>query len=250
MPKSIVVVGFGPGISTAVAEKFGAEGFSVALVARNQARLDAGVEALKAKGVAAAAFVADAGDPVSIRAAIGKARAEFGSVTVVHWNAYSGAEAGDLLTADPAVVGAVFNVAVVGLLAAVQEALPDLSDAKDGAVLVTNGAFGEIGPMVDAFANNLKVGGVGLANAAKHKLVGLLSERLKQDGVYVGEVMVAGAVKGTAFAAGGDGIESAAIAGKFWALYLAREAKSGTASRLKVRVPARPARAACRRGRR
>ena len=34
MSKTIVVVGFGPGISTAVADKFGAEGFSVALVAR------------------------------------------------------------------------------------------------------------------------------------------------------------------------------------------------------------------------
>ena len=223
MSKSIVVVGFGPGISTAVAERFGAEGFAVALVARSRERIDAGVQALKAKGVIAAAFTADAGDPASIRAAIGMARAKFGPVTAIHWNAYSGAEAGDLLTADPAVVGAVFNVAIVGLLAAVQEALPDLKSAGDGAVLVTNGAFGEIGPMVDAFANNLKVGGVGLANAAKHKLVGLLSQRLKEDGVYVGEVMVAGAVKGTAFAGDGGGIESAAIADKFWNLYQARD---------------------------
>ena len=44
MSKTIVVVGFGPGISNAVAEKFGAEGFSVALVARSQERLDAGAE--------------------------------------------------------------------------------------------------------------------------------------------------------------------------------------------------------------
>ena len=37
MSKTIVIVGFGTGISTAVAEKFGAEGFSVAIVARNEA---------------------------------------------------------------------------------------------------------------------------------------------------------------------------------------------------------------------
>lgn len=42
MSKTIVVVGFGPGISTAVAEKFGAEGFSIALIARNEKRLAAG----------------------------------------------------------------------------------------------------------------------------------------------------------------------------------------------------------------
>jgi NADP-dependent 3-hydroxy acid dehydrogenase YdfG len=48
MSKTIVIVGFGPGVSSAVAEKFGAEGFSVALIARNLARLSAGVAALKA----------------------------------------------------------------------------------------------------------------------------------------------------------------------------------------------------------
>jgi NAD(P)-dependent dehydrogenase (short-subunit alcohol dehydrogenase family) len=224
MSKSIVVVGFGPGISTAVAEKFGAEGFSVALVARNQARLDAGVAALKAKGLAAVGFAADAGDPDAIRAAIGKARAAFGAVTIVHWNAYGGGELGDLLTADPAAVRGVFDVAVVGLLAAVQEALPDLKGAAGGAVLVTNGAFGQANPFIDGLAITLKATGVALGNAAKHKLVGLLSESLKGDGVYVGEVMVAGAVRGTPFDSDGQvpGIDASTIADKFWELYQAR----------------------------
>lgn len=223
MSKTIVVVGFGPGISTAVAEKFGAEGFSVALVARSQERLDAGVKALEAKGVAAAAVVADAGDPASIGAAIGEARDRLGPITAIHWNAYSGGEVGDVLAADPKAVGKVFDVAIVGLLAAVQAALPDLKSSGEGAVLVTNGAFGQINPQIDAMVVGMKTMGVGLANAAKNKLVGILAAQLKGDGVYVGEVMVAGAVKGTAFAAGGDGIESAAIAGKFWDLYKSRD---------------------------
>jgi NADP-dependent 3-hydroxy acid dehydrogenase YdfG len=218
MPKTIVVVGFGPGISTAVAEKFGAEGFSVALVARNQARLDAGVQALKAKGVAAAAFTADAADPASIRAAIVKARAALGQITVIHWNAYSNAVAGDVMATDPAAVLRVFDVAIVGLLAAVQAALPDLKSAESGAVLVTNGAFGEINPQIDAYATSLKVMGLALGNAAKNKLVGLLSEALKGDGVYVGEVMVAGVVTPS----DGATIQASAIADKFWGLYQAR----------------------------
>ena len=221
MSKTIVVVGFGPGISTAVAEKFGAEGYSVALIARNEARLSEGVKALAAKGVTAAAFPADAGDPASIAAALGKARAQLGPVTVLHWNAYSGGEVGDLMVADPAVVGRVFDVAVVGLLAAVQAARADLK-SEAGAVLVTNGAFGETSPQVDALATHMKAMGVAVANAAKYKLVGLLVQALKDDGVYVGEVMVAGAVKGTAFASGGDGIEASRIANTFWELYQAR----------------------------
>jgi len=223
MSKTIIVVGFGPGISTAVADKFGAEGFSVALVARNTERLAAGVQALQAKGVTAAAFVADAAEPAAIRAAIAKAHAELGPIAVVHWNAYGGGEAPDLLATDPAVVGGVFNIAVVGLLTAVQAALPDLKAAGDGAVLVTNGAFGEISPMMDAVATGMKTVGVALANTAKHRLVGLLAERLKPDGVYVGEVMVAGMVKGTAWDNGQGGIESAVIADKFWELYQGRD---------------------------
>jgi NAD(P)-dependent dehydrogenase (short-subunit alcohol dehydrogenase family) len=222
MSKTIVVIGYGPGISTGVAEKFGAAGFSVALVARNKERLASGVEALKAKGIAAAAFTADAGDPAAIRAAIGKARAQLGPITVIHWNAYGGREAGDLLTTDPAAVRGIFDVAIVGLLGAVQEALTDLRNANEGAVLVTNGAFGEMNAQMDEYAISLKAMGVALANAAKDKLVGLLAQRLKGDGIYVGQVMVAGAVKGTPWD-NGNAIEPSEIADKFWELYQARD---------------------------
>lgn len=221
MGKTIVVVGFGPGVSSAVAERFGAEGHSVALVARTPARLAQGVETLKAKGVAAAPFTADAAQPASIRAAIAAARAQLGPIGVVHWNAYSG-QAGDLLGVEPQAACGVFEVAIGGLLAAVQEALPDLKAAGDGAVLITNGAFGELGPGMDAYAVQAKAMGLALANAAKHKLAGLLSARLKEDGVYVGEVMIAGAVKGTPFAGEGGGIEGRAIAEAFWKLYRER----------------------------
>lgn len=226
MAKTIVVVGFGTGVSAAVAEKFGAEGFSVALVARNEARLAAGVAALKAKGVDAVAAPADASVPAAIRAAIQRARAELGPVTVIHWNAYGGADAGDLIAADPSEARGVFDVAVVGLLAAVQEALPDLKSTGEGAVLITNGAFGDMTPEMNQLAVNLKSMGLALANAAKHKLAGLLAARLREDGVYVGEVTIAGAVKGTAWAQGDSGIEASAIADKFWELYQGRSALS------------------------
>ena len=222
MGKTIVVVGFGTGISTAVAEKFGSAGFSVALVARGEERLSAGVAALKAKGIQAAAFLADAGDSAAIRAAVGKARAALGPITVVHWNASGGGQAGDLTSADAGAIRGVFEVAVVGLLAAVQEALPDLKKTKDGAVLITNGAFGELSPQMDEYAVHSKAMGLALANATKHKLAGLLAQRLKSDGVYVGEVMVAGTIKGTAWDQGSANVEASTVANKFWELYQAR----------------------------
>jgi NAD(P)-dependent dehydrogenase (short-subunit alcohol dehydrogenase family) len=221
MTKSLVVVGYGPGVSTAVAEKFGAEGFQVALVARGAERLAAGVAALAAKGVKAVAIPADAGDVVSIRSAIQAARGALGPITVIHWNAFGGQDMPDLMEVDATDVGAAFDVAVVGLLAAVQEALPDLVVAGDGAVLVTNGALGLDAPMMDQLALALPAMGVALGNAAKRKLVGMLAAKLAPEGVYVGEVTIAGAVKGTPFAAEG-GIEGATIAEAFWKLYRER----------------------------
>jgi NAD(P)-dependent dehydrogenase (short-subunit alcohol dehydrogenase family) len=139
--KVIVVVGFGPGNSTAIAEKFGSAGFVVAIVGRNAERLAAGVAALKARGITAAAFTGNAAEPDSIRATIRRIRTELGPITVLHWNASGGADVGDLLAVDPSEARGIFDVAVVGLLAAVREALPDLKNAGDGALLITNGGF-------------------------------------------------------------------------------------------------------------
>ena len=200
MAKTILVCGYGPGISTAVAERFGSEGFAVALAARNADRLAAGVKALEAKGIRAAAFPTDVSDPAAARALVGKVRAALGPLTAIEWTAYSGA-AGDLLAADIPEIRTALDVAVVSLLAVVREALPDLK-AQKGGVLVVNGGLGYFDPQVDATAVQWGAMGLAVANAAKHKLVGLLSQKLKADGVYVGEAMVLGMVKGTAFDSG------------------------------------------------
>ena len=77
----------------------------MALVARRADRLAAGVAALKAKGISAAGFPADAGDPAAIRGAVAAARAELGPIAAIHWNAYSGSGMGDLLSVDPVALG-------------------------------------------------------------------------------------------------------------------------------------------------
>ncbi|HVT07765.1 MAG TPA: SDR family NAD(P)-dependent oxidoreductase [Polyangia bacterium] len=222
MAKTILVSGYGPGISTAVAERFGAEGFAVALAARNAERLAAGVKALEAKGIRAAAFPTDVSDPTAARALVGKVRAALGPLTAIEWTAYSGA-AGDLLAAEVADVRTALDVAVTSLLAVVREALPDLKTQKDAAVLVVNGGLGYFDPQVDAMAVQWGSMGLAVANAAKHKLVGLLSQKLKADGVYVGEAMVLGLVKGTAFDTGNATIDPKTVAGKLWDLYRARD---------------------------
>jgi short-subunit dehydrogenase len=224
MANTIVVVGYGPGISSAVAEKFGAAGHPVALVGRSEDRLVAGAKALSAKGIKAAAIRGDASDPASIRDAVKQAHDKLGAIGVLHWNAYGG-DAGNFLTADLAQLRSIFDVAITGLVSAVQEAAPDLKSTK-GSVLITNGAFGDIDPKLDALAVSMGYAGLALANTAKHRLVGLLAETLKGDGIYVGEVVVAGQIKGTAWDKGQATLSGSQIADRFWALHTERKEQS------------------------
>src|SRR4051812_13139535 len=125
MTNTIIVCGHGSGISDAVARKFGQEGFSVAIVARNAERLNAAAAALGQAGITAKAFPCDLGNPEAVGAMVREVRASLGPVTVVHWNAYSGG-AGDFTTSRAEELRSVLDVSVHGLIAGVQEALPDL----------------------------------------------------------------------------------------------------------------------------
>ena len=107
MAKTILIAGFGTGISLALAEKFGAEGFAVALAARTADRLDAGVKALEGKGIRAAGFTVDLTDVKAIPGLLKSVRDKLGPIDVLEWNAYSSG-AGDLLAGDAAVTSASF----------------------------------------------------------------------------------------------------------------------------------------------
>lgn len=216
MKKTIVVCGHGPGISDAVARRFGKEGFAVAIVARSEERLVGAARALGALGIEARAFRCNLGDAGAVRSMIRDVRKTLGPITTVHYNAYAGG-AGDLLAASADELHIVLDVAVTGLLAAVQEALPDLREQK-GSVLVTGGGFAFYDPAVDRMATQFGAAGLAIAKAAQHKATGLLHQRLAADGVYVGEVVVTGMVKGTAFDHGNANLEASTIAEKFWEL--------------------------------
>jgi NADP-dependent 3-hydroxy acid dehydrogenase YdfG len=222
MARTIVICGYGPGISDAVARKFGGEGFQVALVGRNLERLRAGAEALGTKGITAKPFAGDLADTATVRELFASIKAQLGPVTVIHWNAY-GAGAADLTTCDPAELGDVFDLSVTSLVVATQQALPDLKAQDGAAILVTGGGLGFHKPEIDKMAVSWGAMGLAIGKSAQHKLVGVLHHRLASEGVYVGEVVVLGSVKGTAFDHGNATLEPSAIATRFWEMYVARD---------------------------
>src|SRR5690349_23360938 len=98
MKKTIVVAGYGPGISQSVARRFGSEGLAVALVGRTAERLVAGAAKLVEAGIEARPFVADLSDPDAARTVVRQASGSLGPIHVLHWNAMLGGQR-DLLTA-------------------------------------------------------------------------------------------------------------------------------------------------------
>jgi short-subunit dehydrogenase len=222
MSKTLVVAGYGPGISHAVAERFARAGFSLALIARNAGKLGEAAARFQAGGHAAASFAADLSNLADIQEVFGKVRAALGPITVVHWNAATPV-AGDLLTAAPEELTATLTAGAIGLVAAVQAVLPDMRKRAEAAVLVTNGGFALFSDQIDAAAVQSRSMGLAVANSTKHKVARLLARRLEAEGVYLGEVMVLGTVKGTAWDQGQATLEASAVADRFWDLYEKRK---------------------------
>jgi NAD(P)-dependent dehydrogenase (short-subunit alcohol dehydrogenase family) len=218
----LIVFGYGRGISHATAERFAREGYSLALVARSADRLDDGVSRLKASGVDATAYRCDATDPAMIRSTIATIKTDLGTVSAVLWTAFRSGGVTNVLSTRPEDVEHVFDIGITGLLTCVQETLEDLKASPSAAILVANGALGEHTSQADSFSKFLDNDGVSLENAAKSKLVGILAERLREFDIYVGEITIAGSVKGTATASP-TAIEPSEIADTFWSLAQARD---------------------------
>lgn len=216
----LMIVGYGPGVSQAVGARFAREGYSLALVARRSDQLNEAVSRLVADGIPARAYVADASDPGAIRQVVARVRGDLGPVTAVLWTAFRSGDVRNVLETRAEDVGHVFDVGVAGLLACVQEVLEDLASSS-GSVLVANGALGENSTDADRYAMYLNNDGVALENSAKSKLVGVLAERLRQFGIYVGEVTIAGSVAGTA-TGDASAIPPDRIADEFWSLIQSR----------------------------
>jgi len=199
-----VVVGVGPGIGRAVAERFGREGFRLALVARRGHRLRRVVAGLAQSGIDATAAEADAADPKALCATLDQLATELGDPQVLIYNA-GGGLAGRPSTLDPLALTDAFAVNVTGALAAVQTVLPAMREHGRGTILAT-GSGAALDPRPEETA-----GAIG--KAAQRALVLALAKEVESDGVHVATVTILGTVAPhTAF-------DPADIADTFWMLH-------------------------------
>ncbi|MGP5608372.1 SDR family oxidoreductase [Arthrobacter rhombi] len=204
----IAIVGAGSGVSAGVARKFGAEGFTVVLMARRAEALDERVAELKASGIQAHPLVADVTDPVSLAAAFATVEAEFGTPDVLHYNA-GAITIGTPLEVSAAEVAGDFAVNVLGALECAHLVAPAMRERGAGTLLFTGGMLG-VNPVASRVS--AAIGKAGLRN-----LVFTLADELAADGITVGTVTIGGVVQAGTF------FDPDAIAGSFWDLHTGAE---------------------------
>ncbi|MGW7210663.1 SDR family NAD(P)-dependent oxidoreductase, partial [Streptomyces sp. NPDC054837] len=131
---SIAIIGAGPQMGMAIARTFGSQGFDVALVSRNRAKLDGLVATLAAEGITAAAFPADVLDHDALSQALKDAAARFGGIDVLEYSPLA-IESTVLATpaeSDPAHSQQEIEVQFYGAMAATNAVLPAMLDAGAG----------------------------------------------------------------------------------------------------------------------
>jgi NADP-dependent 3-hydroxy acid dehydrogenase YdfG len=202
---SIIVIGAGPGLGTAIARRFGREGFRAGLISRRLAAAEQVADELAAEKIDAYAAAGDASDRASLLAAIDSLTGAIGVPDVLAYNASTGSAPGLPSEAGSERLLAVLATGVGGLADAVGRVLPGMRERRSGTVLVTGSGIA-IDPWVESAA--LSVG-----KAAQRQFTHALHREALDYDVHATTVTIHGVLaEGTAF-------DPQVVAEEFWAIH-------------------------------
>ena len=165
-----------------VAQRFGKEGYAVALISRSADRHADYLQALDAADVDAAAFTADAADPVQLRAAVDAVRKHFGRIDVGYYGP----------AAMMSLAGDITTLAAADAESALREVVPAVDFASllrergDGGLLFAGG-LSSVVPMPP-------LGGLALTSAALRNYAITLHAALQPKGIYAGTITIGGLI--------------------------------------------------------
>ncbi len=179
------IVGVGPGLGSALAERFGVGGCAVALAARSSRHRRPTVERLRAAGIRAEGYDCDAGDSASVASAFSHIRETLGEPTVLIYNAGSYAPGG-ILELDPQRFETAWRANCLGGFLTAREVLPAMLKRGRGTILLTGATASLRGGA--AFAG-LAVGKFGLRALAQS-----LAREFSPRGIHVAHVVIDGQI--------------------------------------------------------
>ncbi len=182
-----LIIGMGPGLSAALAQRFAEGGYAIAGFARSPEKSAALAVAMAEAGHKLDMRAVDAGDFAMLSTAVRAVEDQLGGIEVLIYNAYSATPAPPSEIPLDALVGD-FRVNVGGALAAVQAVLPGMQARGRGTVLLTGGGLA-LDPTGWLAAASLAVGKAGIRNLAQS-----LHKEMEGTPIRVGTVTVTGQI--------------------------------------------------------
>ena len=204
-----VVTGVGPGTGSAIVRRLSADGYGIAMLARNHERL-AGLETEIAN---AKAYACDVTDEAQLEAALAAVRRDLGEASVLVHNAVGGAW-GSFLDIDPKVLDANFQVNTMALLHLARRLAPAMVEAGKGAIVVTGNT--------SALRGRPNFAGFAPTKAAQRILAEAMARELGPKGIHVAYIVIDAVIdlawtrKRYPEAPDGFFIKPAAIADEIW----------------------------------
>jgi NADP-dependent 3-hydroxy acid dehydrogenase YdfG len=184
---SIVIVGAGPNLGAAVARRFGREGMSVGLVARDAGKLEELANVLNEEGITADFAAADIRDAEALDGAIRGLAERLGPVEVLEYSPLPAKEFMKPIretTVDD--LRGPLEFSVLGAVAAALAVAEPMVEAGSGSILFTTG-----GAAVKPYPERA---GVGVSFAGEVAYARMLHEALRDKGVHVGHTAIAGRI--------------------------------------------------------
>ena len=172
-----IISGVGPGTGAAMARRFAAGGYRVAMLARNEERLAALADTLPGSRP----YRCDVSDPAQVAAIADTIERDLGAASVLIHNAVGGAF-GSFLDVDPAILNRNFQVNTMGLLYLARRFAPGMVARGAGAIVVTGNTSALRGkPNFAAFAPS---------KAAQRILAEAVARDLGPKGIHVAYIVI------------------------------------------------------------
>jgi NAD(P)-dependent dehydrogenase (short-subunit alcohol dehydrogenase family) len=179
--RSSLIVGAGGGLSASLARRFAKSGMSVALAARDTAKLEP-----LCKEIGAAAFACDASDAAQVARLFDAVERQFGAPEVVVYNASARAR-GPFVSLDAEAVRRTLLVSAYGAFLVAQRAVPSMLARQSGAVLLTGASAS-----VKGYAESAPFA---MGKFALRGLAQSMARELAPKGIHVAHFVIDGAIR-------------------------------------------------------
>lgn len=207
-----IIVGMASRIGLAVAKKFAAEGYTIAMIGKTKFLLDKYLKQLNEAGFTDMhAFIANGDSLAALETAFDNIEAKLGIPDVLVYNE-SVISNGNIAEVTGDQILSELRINVAGALVSANKVIPQMKKAGRGTLLFTGGEF--------ATNPDPDYASAAIGHAATRNLCITLAKELEPIGIHVATVTVHGLAKvQTVFDPNGVKFEPEVIANKFYALH-------------------------------